>query len=184
MGIGPDRRRLPGVGDFNVDLDYRSLREGDEPTDADCRRRAGHEVREQVTIEFTAQQRCPLPYRIDWSETEQIQDRAQIVDGLWRISGESVYPQEIGYDRVLAIGDYELAGLRGHGPDRRLCDQCLLLPAPQRARRGGDGAALARALCAGRGPIQRRAAAPRPHALWHDRLVLCLSRRRPDPLSL
>jgi hypothetical protein len=107
LGIGPDKRRLPGVGDFNVDLDYRKLREGENlldlvavgPTDQD-------EVRGQVTIDFTAQQRCPLPYRVDWNRQARIQDRAQIVDGLWRISGDSVYPQEIGYDRVLAIGDF------------------------------------------------------------------------------
>jgi hypothetical protein len=108
LGIGPDRRRLPGVGDFNVDLDYRALREGDNDLTLIATSPQGRdEVREQVTIEYTARQRCPLPYRVDWSETEHIQDRAQIVDGLWRISGESVYPVEIGYDRVLAIGDYD-----------------------------------------------------------------------------
>ena len=106
LGIGPDRRRLPGVGDFNADLDYRALHEGENLLALTAFGPQGYEPHQPVTIEYTAQRRCPLPYRVDWSETERIQDRAQIVDGLWRISGDSVYPVEIGYDRLLAIGDF------------------------------------------------------------------------------
>jgi hypothetical protein len=107
LGIGPDQRRLPGVGDFNADLDVRALREGANELVLTAVDPQGGEVQERVTVEYTAGQRCPLPYRIDWRETARIQDRCQIVDGLWRISGDSVYPVEIGYDRLIAVGHHD-----------------------------------------------------------------------------
>jgi hypothetical protein len=106
LGIGPDKRRLPGIGDFNADLDYRALHEGENRLTLIAAGPHGHEIYQPVTIEFSGRQRCPLPYRVDWNRQARIQDRAQIVDGLWRISGDAVYPQEIGYDRLIAVGDY------------------------------------------------------------------------------
>jgi hypothetical protein len=47
----------------------------------------------------------PIPYFIDWSLETNIQDVAQIVDGLWTIDTDGVRSIQPGYDRIIAIGD-------------------------------------------------------------------------------
>ncbi len=64
----------------------------------------GDEVTERVTLVNHAQS-CALPYTIKWDEVAQIQDVAHVVDGIWSITADGVSPEEIGYDRLIAIGD-------------------------------------------------------------------------------
>jgi len=46
-----------------------------------------------------------LPYEIDWKSVNEIQEVAQVVDGNWTLLPEGIRPIEIGYDRLVAIGD-------------------------------------------------------------------------------
>jgi hypothetical protein len=46
-----------------------------------------------------------LPYRIDWSKVRSAQDVLQIVDGKWRWDASGIRPVELGYDRILSVGD-------------------------------------------------------------------------------
>ena len=47
----------------------------------------------------------PLPYSINWSGVTNINDVAQVIDGLWQIQGSTVRPLVLAYDRLIAIGD-------------------------------------------------------------------------------
>ncbi len=107
LSLGPDGRRLAARGDFNIDLDRSKLAAANSvhirALDAE-----GQEATATVDLSIAVQP-CPLPYQIDWTCVERIEDVAQIVDGQWAINADGanpgISPLEIGYDRLVAIGD-------------------------------------------------------------------------------
>jgi len=105
LSMGPDTRRLYSPGDFNVDLDYWALPAGMNQLVISATDALGDVANEVVTVEKITDQVWPLPYSIDWSTTGQIQDVAQIVDGLWSLQPEGIRPVILGYDRLVDIGD-------------------------------------------------------------------------------
>jgi len=104
LSIGRDKRRLIARGDFNINLDLRDLHPGQNQLEIVAVGQSGVQVTEVVMIDF-ADGGCALPYTIDWNRTADIQAVAQVVDGHWSINNGTVSPEEIGYDRLLAIGD-------------------------------------------------------------------------------
>ena len=46
-----------------------------------------------------------LPYSIDWSQVGSISEVAQVIDGNWGLTVQGVRPLELGYDRLIGIGD-------------------------------------------------------------------------------
>lgn len=105
LSIGPDDHRLARTGDFNADIPAEALREGDNELLLVAQTRSGVCDEVSVTLEYVAGKSWPLPYRIDWSTVNAIQDVAQVVDGLWKIEGYGVRTVIPYYDRVIAIGD-------------------------------------------------------------------------------
>ncbi len=106
LSIGPDRRRLIAKGDFNIDLDGRDLNSGHNTLEITAIDQAHQTTTEQVVLDL-ASQPCPLPYTIDWRTVTSIQAVAQVVDGQWSINNGTISPDEIGYDRLVAIGDMQ-----------------------------------------------------------------------------
>ncbi len=104
LSVGPDQRRLAGKGDFNIDIDSRRLQPGANQIHIVATDELGGESTAEVTLHYEPQP-CPLPCTIDWSQIDAIQDVAHVVDGQWSITGEGISPEEIGYDRLLAVGD-------------------------------------------------------------------------------
>jgi hypothetical protein len=47
----------------------------------------------------------PETYSIDWETALSIQSVSQVVDGKWQIANGEVHTVEVGYDRIIAIGD-------------------------------------------------------------------------------
>ena len=47
----------------------------------------------------------PVRYAIDWSAVSDIQQVAQVVDGLWELTPDGIRTKGRGYDRLVAIGD-------------------------------------------------------------------------------
>ena len=45
-----------------------------------------------VTVNFTRQNTWPLPYHIDWSQVDDINDVAQVTDGYWMVDGDVARP--------------------------------------------------------------------------------------------
>ncbi len=104
LSMGPDQRRLPGRGDFNVEVDVRNLQHGANGMQITATDERGRQTVETVTVQYDPQP-CPLPYTIDWQQVDAIHDVAHVVDGQWSITRGGVSPEEIGYDRLIAIGD-------------------------------------------------------------------------------
>lgn len=106
MRIGPDSRRLLNPGDFNVELDPAQLKAGDNRLVIEAVNSSG--AKSTVSVTVTYEKRAgplPLPYTIDWSKVGSAQEVLQIVDGKWRWDAQGIRPLELGYDRMLAIGD-------------------------------------------------------------------------------
>ena len=104
LSVGPDGRRLNDTGDFNVEIDFADLADG--PNDVLIK---ATDMSDNVSLETLTLNKSesfwPIPYSIDWSLVTNIQDVAQIVDGLWTIGSDGVRSVQPGYDRILAIGD-------------------------------------------------------------------------------
>ena len=113
LAMGPDDRRLVNPGDFNVEIDHADLVDGENEviitaTDNDD---PPNETTETVTIDYAEGNVWPETYSIHWNTVDYVQDVAQIVDGNWDnletdgVQGARIL--EMGYDRVLAIGDLD-----------------------------------------------------------------------------
>lgn len=98
-------RRIYNQGDFNVEIDRASLSPGANLVVISATDTLGNTSVQTVTVQYTAGQVWPIPYTIDWSQTSSVASVAQPVDGLWALEQDSVRPVELGYDRLLAIGD-------------------------------------------------------------------------------
>jgi hypothetical protein len=127
MGVGPDKVRLANAGDFNADIDFAELQAGNNTVTFTAQDNKGNLATKQVTVvnQLTAEKQWPLPFTLDWRAAPNIQDAAQVVDGLWVKDSEGVRTVEPGYDRLIAIGDvawkdYEVTVpfvIHGVGPD-------------------------------------------------------------------
>lgn len=104
LRIGPDARRLVKPGDFNAEIDINGLKEGDNQVTLTALNNAGLSSTSVVTLTFH-RNTWALPYTIDWSKVTDAQDVLQIVDGKWSWDSSGIRPAEVGYDRVLAVGD-------------------------------------------------------------------------------
>ena len=105
LSIGPDGKRLSFRGDFNIDIRREELLEGTNEIVITATDILGNQASEIVTITYQTGNIWPYPYEIVWSQTANIQDVAQVVDGKWAINPEGLRTAEGGYDRSVAIGD-------------------------------------------------------------------------------
>jgi len=105
LSIGPDKRRLYGPGDFNVEIDRQNLLNGNNTVTISATDTLGNQSAQNVSVQYTAGVTAPLPYNINWGAVSSIQQAAQVVDGLWTLGNGSVRTVEVGYDRLIDIGD-------------------------------------------------------------------------------
>ncbi|OHE79397.1 MAG: hypothetical protein A3G75_10735 [Verrucomicrobia bacterium RIFCSPLOWO2_12_FULL_64_8] len=107
LSMGVDLRRLARPGDFNIEIERSDLRDGMNEVMIKAALRDGGAISTTVRIHFTPDRGWPLPYQIDWSKVERIQDVAEVMDGLWKLTPQGVRTVEPYYDRVIAIGDMQ-----------------------------------------------------------------------------
>ncbi len=107
LNMGPDQRRLLEPGDFNVEIDYVTLLDGDNTVVITAVDTLANATDKTVTVQYHAGNVWPSTYSIDWSAAASSTDVAQIVDGRWAIEpdGSGIRPQAIGYDRTFVVGD-------------------------------------------------------------------------------
>jgi len=105
LSVGADGYRLAREGDFNVDLDFDSLRDGTNAVKLIATDAVGRSTERTVTVHCHRGNVWPLPYTVDWSKVKNISDAVQIVDGHWKLEPDGVRIQEPYYDRILAFGD-------------------------------------------------------------------------------
>lgn len=104
LTIGPNDRRLAEEGDFAIELDYQDLRAGDNTVVITATDANGATAEATVTVDYTAGHIWPLPYSGSWSG-QTLLDVAQPVDGRWSIQGDTIRTEQVGYDRLLTLGD-------------------------------------------------------------------------------
>lgn len=113
LSMGPDSRRLWQRGDFNIDILTTSLQSGANSviiTATDGEYTVG---RDTVTVNYTPGNSWPRTYLVDWNTVPSVQSAVQVVDGNWTISNGQLRTTQVGYDRLIAIGeqtwdDYEI----------------------------------------------------------------------------
>ena len=114
LTIGPDSRRLQSSGDFNVDLAIADLVAGNNPVVITATDNLSNQTVTTVTVNYSSAVTATLPTTVTWSDATNIEDEAQVVDGLWALAAPSqVRTSIIGYDRLISIGetswtDYEI----------------------------------------------------------------------------
>jgi hypothetical protein len=107
MSIGADGRRLVNAGDFNVDLLTSNLQVGSNTVQIDALDGVGDLSSVNVTVNYQPGSPWPLPYTPNLAGASAPADVGQVVDGRWEIAGArlSTVDADIGYDRLVAIGD-------------------------------------------------------------------------------
>jgi hypothetical protein len=106
LWVGPDVTRLNQPGDFNVEIAYSSLRPGANTVSIIATDQTGDQTTHNVNVNYVTGKTWPLPYTINWTPSTKIQDVTQVVDGKWEIQSDgTVRTKQIGYDRLLDIGD-------------------------------------------------------------------------------
>jgi len=105
INIGSNSTRLTNPGDFNIDIARNSLNVGTNLVEIKAVDTHGFQYSKHITIDYQDGNTCPLPYSINWNTTNNISDVAEVVDGLWAIEQNGIRTVEIGYDRLIAIGD-------------------------------------------------------------------------------
>lgn len=103
--LGPDLHRLARSGDFNIGIQRDALKSGRNVVQIHCRTLDGTDFDKEVILEYYPNKSWSLPYEVDFSKIESIQDAAEVVDGKWELTGQGVRTNEPYYDRVLAFGD-------------------------------------------------------------------------------
>jgi len=107
LSLGPDTRRLLNTGDFNIDIPWPELLPLPDSnivviTATDV---VAEVQQDTVVVCYTEGTQWPFPTSVDWEGLTVLTEAAQVVDGQWAIEGSSVRNLDIGYDRLLAIGD-------------------------------------------------------------------------------
>ena len=107
LSTGPDNMRLARSGDFNIELDYTDLRPGANTVIIRAVDQNGGAAQTTVTVNYRSGELTWLPqtYFYDWATVTRVADLAQMVDGPWRLDGDSVRPTVFDFDRLLALGD-------------------------------------------------------------------------------
>jgi hypothetical protein len=106
FSVGGDKHRLARSGDFNIEIHRSRLKAGLNQVAIKAIELDGNTVTRAVGVNYINDGRTwPLPYRVDWSKVNKLQDAVQVVDGKWKLTPDGVRTLEPYYDRVLALGD-------------------------------------------------------------------------------
>lgn len=111
LNMGPDGLRLAEEGDFNIEIDYNDLNVGNNVVVISATDASGTA---QVTVNVNYQSppaSWPAQVVVDWTDSNNIQDLAQVIDGQWEVdtSANTVRPLTYDFDRLLGIGDMSWA---------------------------------------------------------------------------
>ena len=105
LSLGSNLHRLALPGDFNVELAWDDLITGTNQLSVAAYSRGDTVVRKSLQFEAAKGNTWPLPYAVDFSEVDRLQDVVQIVDGHWSLEKDGVRTRQRYYDRVLSMGD-------------------------------------------------------------------------------
>ncbi|MBD5781196.1 DUF1349 domain-containing protein [Pelagicoccus sp. NFK12] len=99
--------RIGRKGDFNVEIPFTDLNEGENLVEIKAIGINGTEYTEEITVDSSIYNVWPRPFAIDWSLVSRIDEVGQVVDGKWELVAGGVRAVESHYDRLIAIGDID-----------------------------------------------------------------------------
>ncbi len=106
LRLGPDTRRLFNNGDFNIDLSWSQLSPlPDSNRVVVTAASQGNFTKDTVVVRYQSGTHWPIPCTVSWSSSPDIMASAQVVDGQWFLESGGVRNVDLGYDRLIAIGD-------------------------------------------------------------------------------
>lgn len=105
LTLGCDLHRLANKGDFNIEIERKKLLIGKNTVHLFVSLEDKTLERKDITINYTKDQKWPLPYHVKWKDVGNIQDVVEIVDGEWEITDSGIHIKYKYYDRILAFGD-------------------------------------------------------------------------------
>ncbi|MGB3245665.1 MAG: cadherin-like domain-containing protein [Sulfitobacter sp.] len=107
LSLGEDTRRLQNTGDFNVELAFDALNGSpvDDVVTITATYSNGATQTRDVIVNYESGNLWQPNYTVDWSNIQDIHEAVQVVDGAWSFSADGARPTELGYDRLLVIGD-------------------------------------------------------------------------------
>ena len=105
LTLGSDLHRLARAGDFNIELGWDVVREGRNSLVIMAKNKSGLVSFRNIALQIEKGNDWPLPYFLDFTQVEQLQRVAQVVDGKWELTRDGVRTAEPYYDRVLSMGD-------------------------------------------------------------------------------
>ena len=126
LTVGPDPgepdeggpRRVYDPGDFNIEIPFESLNSGNNTVQINARQDDDTTADKTITVNVTKNSAWSLPTVVNWNDSNNVNDLAQVVDGHWTIEndsaiGPSVRSIQYGYDRLVSLGslgwtDYEV----------------------------------------------------------------------------
>ena len=103
--LGSDLHRLAMEGDFNIDIERSELQEGENHIDLVIERKGKEILSRDLSFHYSSDKQWPIPYFVDWSQAEKLQDVVEVVDGHWEITPSGAHIIQQYYDRILAFGD-------------------------------------------------------------------------------
>ena len=103
--LGADLHRLARPGDFNIEIDRTTLKPGENIVEVRAHTLRGRELLKKVVIDFKPKTAWPLPFEVDFSKLDSIQNAVEVIDGKWRLTDQGVRTEVPYYDRQLAFGD-------------------------------------------------------------------------------
>lgn len=105
LSIGSDLHRLAQPGDFNVELPWDAVQPGENDLVVTARYDDDRLATARTTVVVARGNTWPLPYRVDFTEVDTLQDVVQIIDGHWALTDDGVRTVTPYYDRVIGMGD-------------------------------------------------------------------------------
>jgi regulation of enolase protein 1 (concanavalin A-like superfamily) len=100
-------RRLANDGDFNADIDASTLSPGANTVRIRAIDGAFNVSTIDIPINYTPGTVWPKRYDVGWQGVTDIHEVSQPIDGRWVREDDKLHIEEIGYDRLIAVGDDE-----------------------------------------------------------------------------
>lgn len=105
LSLGGNLHRLALPGDFNIELTWEELQSGTNQIKVTAYPKVGSTLEKRMELKLERGNTWPLPYSVDFTAVENLQDVVQIVDGDWSLEANGVRTRQRYYDRVLTMGD-------------------------------------------------------------------------------
>ena len=106
LNWGPGNPRLVGTGDFNIEIDYLTLNQGNNTVTIKATNTGNETTTANVSVNYQPHGPwTPGTYVTNFAGASEVSDVANVIDGHWTISQSKARTTVSGYDRLLGIGD-------------------------------------------------------------------------------